>query len=221
MNPTRKYATGLPNVLQYKNSYNPSHTIQGHSNFPMNPDLPLSIQQEPEIQYEEFEHNIVVASKDRDQAIYPDPQYYRIDLPQVYKNVKSIELTSVIVPSLAATGNILHQPCLYIQIDEINHLVFSDKNIDKAFAVIPLKAPNSTDGFIIPELGCIYNTPNVFKTPLASLANLTIRITDYNGSLFNFGTDTIPPNSRLQNVLVFKIKTLEKKRDILNHRNVF
>ena len=51
---------------------------------------------------------------------------------------------------------------------------------------------------------------------------MTITILDSAGLPFDFGTDTpSPPNKAFQNTFIFKIVTLEKKRSVLNHRNVY
>lgn len=216
--------TSTPKVLQYNNErVLPSGNFENLQNnpFPLNRTQQLSVIQEPKIAYEEIEVNIVVNSKDRDTNSYPNPNKYRINLPYNLKNIKSIELLTVVFPDRAATGSILQEPCLNICVEEINHLEFSDTNINKAFAVVPLKPPNVAGGFLVPELGCVYNTPCVFKTPLASLSHLTISITDMYGILFNFGTDTNPPTKYLQNVMVFKVTTLEKSITPLNQRNVY
>ena len=68
------------------------------------------------------------------------------------------------------------------------------------------------------------NTVKYYKTPKANLSRMTIKILDSLGDVFDFGTDTIPPNAidkTLQNTFIFKIVTLEKRRKELNHRNVF
>jgi hypothetical protein len=62
-------------------------------------------------------------------------------------------------------------------------------------------------------------------------ANLKIGLEDYfqwsdvknkkqDGSLFDFGNDTLVPSKALQNIFVFKVVTMEKKRSELGFRNV-
>jgi len=190
-------------------------------NYPLSPATNMSIQQEPNIVYAEKDHFLVLSSNDRNTTLYPSPNHYRITFDTPYKNVKKVELVSAVIPDQAASGSVLSQPVLNILIDELNHLEHSNKNINSAFAVLPLKGPSSSGKFIVPELGAAFNMPHEYAVPLASLSSLTISIVDLNGTLFNFGSDTAPPTLSLQNVLVFKITTEEKSRSILQHRNVY
>jgi hypothetical protein len=113
---------------------------------------------------------------------------------------------------------------LYVQLESgqysLNHLEFSDQNINNGFAVLPLKPPAKSGGFLIPDFACNLNTPNVFKTPLASINSLTLTLTDFYGVPFNFGSDSSPPTKSLQNVFVFKIITEEVSQEKLQQRNL-
>lgn len=193
--------------------------------FPLTKAENQSISQEPDITYETCETNLVISSKDRDALHYPNPSHYRIDLPGTLYNIKSIELVTVILPDRAAVGSILDEPCLYLSIEEgnknLNHLEFSDENVNNAFAVLPLKTPNKAGGFLIPDFACNFNTPNVFSTPLASMKSLTVTLTDFYGKEFSFGSDSNPPVKALQNVFVFKVTTVKKSMDKLQVRSVF
>lgn len=152
-----------------------------------------------------------ISSNDRDRAIYPNLNYYRIQFQSKIKNIVEIELVNIIFPNVA---NILLEPYLVLEIDELpSNIEFSCTDIHKAFAILPLKKPNDTTGsFIVPELGQNYKTTMKFRTPLASLDRMTISIKDMNGNLYNFGSDTSlpnPPTKALQNSLLFKITTLD------------
>src|SRR4029079_1802362 len=115
---------------------------------------------------------------------YPKHYDYRLNLKNVYKNVKQVELASAILPNQPAT--ILDEPFLSIDIEELNYIDFSDTpTTHKAFAVLPLKPPTkATGGFINPELGSIYHTALTFHKPLAKLSALTIKIRDMYGNLY-------------------------------------
>lgn len=221
----------MNDLIDYRLQYNSGNGIPS----PMNSKLPqtidnsqLSISSEPSIKYNQYEHYINISSNNRDSSNYPLHYDYRINFDFPYKNIKSIELVSVILPNQTATssgGNILNEPYFIIDVDEINYIEFPNNNGSKAlkgFGIIPLKAPTQTSGgFINPELGCIYHTSKIYKTPLASLNSLTIKIRDINGNLYDFGQANGSTSKEYQNSFVFKITTEEVSRKNLNHRNVF
>lgn len=223
----------MNDLIDYRLQYNPNSDIARPS--PMNGKSPqtsdnrqLSLSSEPSIHYNNYEYYINISSNNRDSTNYPLHYDYRINFDFPYKNIKSIELISVILPNQTATssgGNILNEPYFIIDIDELNYIEFPNNTSSKAlkgFGIIPLKGPTQTvGGFINPELGCIYNTSKIYKTPLASLNYLTIKIRDINGDLYDFGQTNGSTLKQYQNSFVFKITTEEVSRKILNHRNVF
>jgi hypothetical protein len=164
---------------------------------------------------------MVISSNDRNTTNYPSPNHYRITFDTPYRNVKRVELIGAVIPDQASAGSVLSQPVLNITVDELNHVDNSNGNINKAFAVLPLKAPSGSGKFLVPELSAAFNMPREYPVPLASLGSLTISIVDITGTLFNFGSDTAPPTLSLQNVFVFRITTEEKNRDVLQYRNVY
>lgn len=181
---------------------------------------PLSVIQEPDIQYEDKIHYLAVESKARNLNAYPNPESYRVTFGDSYRNVKSIELIGATVPD---KNNILSEPYLVLKIDEFDNIESSDSNTDNAFTILQLNTPNTTGGFINLDMYLCAGTVKIFDTPLARLNTMTISFRDYNNNLFSFGDDTAgsPPNKALQNMLIFKITTMEVKRDKLQHRNVF
>ena len=189
----------------------------------------LSIQGEPNIAYDLIDSYLNISSSNRDTTNYPLHYNYRINFDYAYRNVKKIELISAILPNQPAAssgGNILNESHLIIDIEELNYVEFPN-NIGsaaalKAFAILPLKsATQASGGFINPELGCIYHKSKIFKTPLANLDHLTIRIRDYQGNLYDFGQTAGSSAKQYQNHFVLKITTEEKTRSTLNHRNVY
>ena len=188
----------------------------------------LSVVSEPKIEYVEYEHYVNISSNNRDSVNYPLHYDYRINFDHPFKNIKKIELISAILPNQAAAssgGDILNEGYLVIDVDEINYIEFPNNvgsNPLKGFSILPLRPPTqTTGGFIIPELGCIYNKSKVFKTPLASLDHVTIKIRDCDGNLYDFGVTGGSTAKPYQNHLVFKITVEEARREKLNHRNVY
>jgi hypothetical protein len=208
--------------------YNANNHGYGHNSiestkltaYPVQSQQQLSVIQESTIEYEDTFHYISVESKSRDLTSYPQPQNYRIYLSQTYKNVKSVELIGGTVPDQA---NVSSEPYLVLKVDEFDNLESSDLNINKSFSILQLKQPNIPGGFINIDTEICSGAPKIFKTPLANLDRITISVRDYDNNTFNFGDDTAgsPPNKQFQNMFLFKIITLERKRNELNHRNIF
>jgi hypothetical protein len=180
----------------------------------------LSVIQEPHVEYEYTTNYIAVESKSRDLTAHPQPNSYRIVFGDSYRNVKSIELIAATIPD---KNNVLSEPYLVLQIDEFDNIEASNSNLDNAFTILQLNSPNSSGSFIDLDMYICSGTIKIFKTPLARLDRMSVSIKDYDNVLFDFGDDTAgdPPNKQFQNMLLFKITTEEKKRDPLQHRNLF
>lgn len=181
----------------------------------------LSVAQEPTIEYEYTENFVHISSVDRDAVAYPQPQQYRIPFDNVFKNVCSVEIINAVIPK---QGNVDLEPYLVLQVDELpNVCMGQSKNAPKdAFAVLYLES--GVGNFLTVKSNNCDKLVKTYKNPLASLDRITIRILDNLGSPFDFGTDAVfptTPTKSLQNSFLFKIVTLEKKRDALKPRSVF
>ncbi len=187
-----------------------------------------SLVQEPVHNYKLYSQYLSVSSSNRDSTNYPLHYDYRINFDQPFKNVKEIELISAIFPNQPAAssgGDILNESHFILDIDGLNYIEFPNNTGSQAlkgFSILPLKtATKSSGGFINPELGCIYHKSKVFKTPLASLNHVTIKIRDNTGTLYDFGYPNGTTLKTHQNHFVFKITIEEVDRSVLNNRNVF
>lgn len=179
----------------------------------------FSVKQEKNIEYTERVEYLHVSSVDRDTVAYPSVNEYRFVFEDTFKNVKAIRMIGATIPN---QNSILDNPEVIIEIEEFNHITFSSKNINKGFAVLPLKSPSqSVNGFINPEMACNLNSELVFRTPLAKLNSMTITIKDIYGEKIDFDEPTGSIEKQFQNTFLFKITTMEKDRNALNHRNVF
>jgi hypothetical protein len=179
----------------------------------------FSVSQEPNIEYETITHYLVVSSRDRDTTAYPSPSQYTIHLQNDFKNITSMELIQATIPD---KNSVTAEPYLLLKIDELEEVMHSnDRNMSDAFAILQMAPPVTTGGFIHIDKRIHENVVAYFGTPKSSLSKLSINITDLAGTSFNFGNDSPAPLKALQNTFVFKIETLEKKRNVLNHRNVF
>lgn len=200
---------------------------------------PLSVLQEPKIQYKEKIHFLAIDSGDRDRSKYPSPSSYTVHLEASsnqtgavglggYRNVKCIELVDAVIPDKAATGSIFDEPYLFLNIGGVDGLdrVYNGTNryITNSFAIMNLDSAVSSGKFININLDIVSKTPRIFGGRLGKIDKMTIEITDKDGDAFDFGTDASPPTAPtkgLQNTFVFKITTLEKSIDELNARGVY
>jgi hypothetical protein len=178
----------------------------------------LSVSQEPNIQYYKKDYYLVVSSKDRDIVKYPSSSQFSLRLPKEYKNIHSVELIQAIIPD---KNNVMNEPYLVLTIEElVDTMESSDANISDSFAILMLNPPVSSGTFISIDNRIHENTVLNYTTPKASLSKMTIKLTDFDGSIFSFGGNgSLTKDTQI--LFVFKITQLEKKRDPLNNRKVY
>ena len=171
-----------------------------------------------------------VESTERNRERYPNPAEYvfplvsesgDVDTPgERYKNVYEISLLSATVPNSSA---VFDYPYLILQIDEIGgHYHSVGPGCKKAFTKLFFENPGGK--FLRVDKGIGDPAVRVFyPTVLASLSKLSISIRKPDGTLFNFGTDTVSPqdpNPDIQNTFTFQIYTkIVDVEDALGHRN--
>lgn len=159
--------------------------------------------------YEESIHYLCINSSDRDITKYPKVNDYRIDFQDTFKNISSLE---IIAGSVANQNSVLSFPYLIVKFEGMDHLTFSNNNINKGFSLIYLKP--TTGAHVQPELGCLQKNTRFFKTPLASFASINIQFFKPDGTLFDFGEPNGDITTAFQNSLVLKITTKDVKRDV-------
>ena len=172
--------------------------------------------QEKEIQYVESISYLHLNSSDRNVNSYPSVNNYRIDSDEVFRNVHSIEL---IAASVANQGSPLNFPYLILKVDGLDHLNFSNTNVNRGFTVMYLKY--TTGPHILPELGVMQRNILKLKNPISSLSSLTVTILKPDGTPFSFGESSGDVTPGFSNSFMFKIITIEKSRSNLNNRAVF
>lgn len=185
-------------------------------NYPFNDEEPISLKKEPEIEYDMQIDYLCVNSSDRNTTAYPKVNSYRINFPETFRNVYSIEVISA---SVANQNTPLDNPYLILKVDGIDHLNFSNLNINKGFAMLYLKP--TTGAHVQPELGVLQRNVRYFTTPLASLNSISIEILKPNGQLFDFGESNGDVTVAYSNSFVFKITTGKRSQSVLNNRNVY
>jgi len=178
---------------------------------------------------------LFIDSRDRDRNRYPNPNSYRIPLVSSdtesnfrttgtrYKNIYSISLLSAVVPN---TNNVLDELYLVLQVDEIDPMYdASNPTCSRAFTKLHFSEVFTTGKFLRLDKGVGDPLTRVFyPKPLASLSSLTISFRKYDGTLFNFGTDSSPPANPIQdfqNSLTFEIVTkITDINEAIGHRNI-
>lgn len=186
------------------------------SNYPPAVDERFSTTVESGTTYQEFIHYVCINSSDRDTTAYPKVNNYRINFEDTFKNVSSIEIVN---GTVANQATVQANPYLVVRVDGLNHLNFSNKNINKGFALFYLKP--TTGAHVQPELGVLQRNIRTFRTPLASLNSLSISLTSPDGELFEFGEGAGDVTVPYQNSFVFKIVCKEIDRSTMDHRNLF
>lgn len=201
-----------PNQYQTGNDYNVAYSKENNKS--------LSVVVEPDVEYEETTHYLVVSSNDRNTTDYPNVNKYVINLQNEIKNITSIQLIQAIIPD---KNNVTQEPFLLLKIEEMEDvMICNNRNISDAFAILQMASPVTSGYFIEIDTKIHENCVKYYKTPKSSLSRLTISITDAYGTPFDFGNDTpSPPNKEFQNLFVFKLTTLETKRNQLNGRAIF
>jgi hypothetical protein len=184
--------------------------------------LNRSILKEPNVQYTERVKYITVSSLERNTTVFPNPGKFNVTLQNELKNVVSFELIQAILPNV---NNILNEPYLLLKIDEMDDVMESnDRNIADSFAIVQL-APaiiGPANSFINTDKRTYENTTKEFITPKASLAKLSITMTDISGGEFDFRTVGTPLTDKsIQITFIFKAIVLEKTRTPLNVRSVY
>lgn len=182
---------------------------------------PLSVNQEPDLQYSKNVYYLKISSADRDPSIYASSSNFIVELPKEYKNVYSIELIQAIIPD---QNNVTSEPYLLLTIDELDKHPMDaiDKSTSDAFAILMLSNPPLVPGSFIAIDNTIHQNAVLYypNTPKAKLSRMTIKITDVDGNLFDFGGDGTTTKG-YQSTFVFKVVQLERNTNVINTRNVY
>lgn len=168
------------------------------------------------LSYTDELHYLCINSSDRDPSKSPKVNDYRIYLQDTFKNISSIE---IVMASIANKNSVQNYPYLIVKLDGLDHLTFSNNNINNGFALLYLKPTVGTH--VYPELGCLQRNVRYFNTPLASLNSLRVSFYTPAGVLFDFGEPDGDITVPFQNSIVFKITTREVDRRQIQQKNVY
>lgn len=170
-----------------------------------------------------------IESINRDRTKYPSPSEYVFSLVASdttdgatrysYRNIYEIALESVAIPNDPA---ILTLPYLLLQIKEVQgHYDSAHTPTTKAFAKLYLKPQGSF--MRLDKENCEPLVRVFYPAPLASLTKMSLSICNPDGTLFNFGADTVPPlapDPSIQNSFTFRFKhRVVDVEDTVGHRD--
>lgn len=159
---------------------------------------------------------LVIHSKDRDVSLYPNRGSFRINLREqcnlLLKDIVSISLYSAVLPTAT---DLLNEPYLLLQVDELSGAAFSASNDDSsnAFALIQMDRPIKEPGFINAKMdSCRHVWLQGNALGVGQIGSLTIKVLKQDGQPFNFGTDAVGNiDLTKQMTFVFEIKQLVKR----------
>lgn len=180
-------------------------------------------------------HNCVyyvsIDSRDRDRTINPNPNEYKIhfsggdgvkgaNVNRRFKNVLGLELLSATLPNV---NDISDEIYVLLELDGLETDVHDATNTEVCNAFSKMQFTPTSSKFVRLDTDLSMPLHVEFYQEIASLKNFTIKLKKNDGSLFDFGIDTLPPldpNPDLQNSFTFKVVTREPKLNKLDRRNV-
>lgn len=184
------------------------------SHFQTNGDIHIG---DPDFEYKK--QSIMISSRDRDRTLFPNTNQFTVhfnnnnsvsNIPNSYKNVHSLELVQAIIPQSVLSGT-TGAPYLTLEIAELENSAMNGTNtsLDKAFALI---SPQDIYGTTHLASKFYYNFRTEFRPEKATLNKMTFGFRGPDGTLFDFGTDTVdgtPVNEAVQVLLYFVLETKE------------
>ena len=168
------------------------------------------------------ERCIIIDSRDRNRAKYPNTNNFQIKIrgsdqdvgvvDYECRNIKSIELMKCVMPSNVTNGT-TGVPYLILEIPELDNLYHgTNTHLENAFGYL---SPQDVIGTKF--IGCKYENlcKRVYEPALGSLGSMSIKIRRPNGDLFDFGTDTSLPTTvddDVQVMFIFRIIAIRPNR---------
>jgi len=129
---------------------------------------------------------IVINSKDRDRTVYPDPTFFTLRLPRIYRNIKSINLTEISILNSffnfrPSKGNVTLP------------LIESGRS---TFSVNIRQGTYSADSLVSELQSALNKTPlfanlsfTAFKNQFKATGNFNLLFNQPNGEIFNYQTN--------------------------------
>ncbi len=162
----------------------------------------------PEVQYDIERKYIVIASQFRDRSQYPNPAHFRIQFPEPFRDVVSIELSGGVLPN---KGNISGDGYILLDIPELNHIQGADGN--KYFGILGIQYHQNRDYYNLDKANT-HDMPVVFKPVKSRFESMTIMLRHPDGSLVQFGSENpdTPADFTIQAQFTFEIRTRVRRR---------
>lgn len=158
-------------------------------------------------QYDIHEHYVKISSAARDTTKYPLHYNYRIDFQTPFRNVLKVEIVSCVIPDASVST----EPVVVFDIQELNFMSFiCSAGYKTIFSAFPISEPNAQNhSFInLKAQGPVLR----YKTPLASLSSLTIKLYDVDYQPLTFGAPGGSTSKSLQHAFILKITVQEMKQ---------
>lgn len=175
----------------------------------------LSLVKEPAPEYMTHDHYVKIYSGARDTTAYPLHYDYRVSFDVPFRNIKSIQMVSCVIPDAGVST----EPVVLFDINELNYIQFSTQNgYKKVFATFPISEPNTTGHSFI-NLKAASPVLN-FKTPLATLSSMTIKLYNVDYQPLTFGAPAGSTSKALQHSFLIKITVLESSLNPIKERPV-
>lgn len=146
------------------------------------------------------EYFITIDSRDRDRMLWPMANRFQVKMDpentfagatvgRSFKNVRSIEVVTVQFPN---TNNVLNQMYLYLNFPEIDG-VYESTNLAGTKALAKLIPTSLLGNYVYVQFETKY-PKRIFPGKGVRIDRLTPEFRTYDGTLFDFGLDTVPPN---------------------------
>lgn len=163
----------------------------------------------------EREYFITIDSRDRNRTIWPSANNFQVKLDasstfngalisRVFRNVKSLEVVSVQFPN---ANNVLNEMYLYLCFPELDG-VFESTSLVGTKAIAKLEPYAAIGNYVLVKYDTKYPKLVFPDKGLSWLSSLTVEFRKYDGTLFNFGTDTTAPtalNPALQTSITLRV----------------
>jgi len=174
---------------------------------------------------------VTINSSDRDRKKWPSTSDFCIKLiddepgqpngvvGKRYRNIQSVKLLSAVIPN---TNNVIDEPYLLLQIDEIEGMYDSaSRPAQNAFSKLYFKP--SPGKFLRLDKGVGDPLTRIYwPTPKATIDRFTMSLRTYDGKVFDFGQDNGDDiNQLLQTTFTLEIKDyVPDAKAALSHRNI-
>lgn len=174
---------------------------------------------------------VTINSSDRNREKWPSTSNFSIKLiddepgqpngvvGKRYRNIQSVKLLSAVVPN---TNNVLDEPYLLLQIDEIKGM-YDAASRPARNSFTKLHFMPSPGNFLRLDKGVGDPLTRVYwPTPKATIDRFTMSVRTYDGEVFDFGTDDgDEPDPLLQTTFTLEIKGyVSDSKTALGHRNI-